>query len=296
MWNLLREVIYQHPVLLNRAPTLHRLGIQAFQPRMVLGSAIRLHPLVCSGFNADFDGDQMGIHLPICFEARAEAWNLLWSRNNILSPATGQAVLVPTQDMVLGFYYMTALLPTRSRWPFVGDPHSNRNEAQLNLAASGPRTSPVGGGYRTGNPGPPPMGGVTRRGGSEVTHLSSWPQHVSAKRGFAQQFGYYRRIFFTSLEVIRAFQKGYLEIHSPVWLKCVGRLENEGEGESPLELRINTFGRSTFIFSRYKREKDKNILLSNLYTRTTVGRVLVNDIISSANLNRNSVPERRSGT
>ena len=274
MWNLLREVIYQHPVLLNRAPTLHRLGIQAFQPRMVLGSAIRLHPLVCSGFNADFDGDQMGIHLPICFEARAEAWNLLWSRNNILSPATGQAVLVPTQDMVLGFYYMTALLPTRNRWPFVGDLDSNRNEAQLNSTASGPRISPVGGGYPTGG----------------VTHLSSWPQDISAKRGFAEQFGYYRRIFFTSLEVIRAFQKGYLEIHSPVWLKCVGKLENEGEGESPLELRINTFGRSTFIFSRYKREKDKNILLSNLYTRTTVGRVLVNDIISSAKLNRNRVP------
>ena len=278
MWNLLREVIYQHPVLLNRAPTLHRLGIQAFQPRMVLGSAIRLHPLVCSGFNADFDGDQMGIHLPICFEARAEAWNLLWSRNNILSPATGQAVLVPTQDMVLGFYYMTALLPTRSRWSFAGDQHSHRNEVQLNSNASGPRTSPYGGGSPTGG----------------VTLLSSWPQDVSAKRGFAEQFGYYRRIFFTSLEVIRAFQKGYLEIHSPVWLKCVGRLENEGEGESPLELRINTFGRSTFIFSRYKREKDKNTLLSNLYTRTTVGRVLVNDIISSANLNLNSVPEQSS--
>ena len=287
MWNLLREVIYQHPVLLNRAPTLHRLGIQAFQPRMVLGSAIRLHPLVCSGFNADFDGDQMGIHLPICFEARAEAWNLLWSRNNILSPATGQAVLVPTQDMVLGFYYMTALLPTRSRSPFAGDQDSHRKEAQLNPNASGPLTPDPG--PRT----PPYGGGYPTRG---VTHLSSWPQDVSAKLGFAEQFRYYRRIFFTSLEVIRAFQKGYLEIHSPIWLKCVGRLENEGQGESPLELRINAFGRSTFIFSRYKREKDKNTLLSNLYTRTTVGRVLVNDIISSANLKLNSVSEQSSGT
>ena len=108
MWNILRELMYHHPVLLNRAPTLHRLGIQAFQPKLVLGNAIWLHPLVCSGFNADFDGDQMGVHLPLSFAARAESWDLLWSRNNLLSPATGQPMLVPSQDMVLGFYYMTA--------------------------------------------------------------------------------------------------------------------------------------------------------------------------------------------
>ena len=108
MWDILRELMYHHPVLLNRAPTLHRLGIQAFQPKLVLGNAILLHPLVCSGFNADFDGDQMGVHLPLSFAARAESWDLLWSRNNLLSPATGQPMLVPSQDMVLGFYYMTA--------------------------------------------------------------------------------------------------------------------------------------------------------------------------------------------
>ena len=108
MWDILRELMYHHPVLLNRAPTLHRLGIQAFQPKLVLGNAIWLHPLVCSGFNADFDGDQMGVHLPLSFAARAESWDLLWSRNNLLSPATGQPMLVPSQDMVLGFYYITA--------------------------------------------------------------------------------------------------------------------------------------------------------------------------------------------
>lgn len=107
IWPLLTEIMQQLPVLLNRAPTLHRLGIQAFQPHLVAGQAILLHPLVCSAFNADFDGDQMAVHVPLSFHARAEAWKLLWSRNNLLAPATGQPILIPSQDMVLGCYYLT---------------------------------------------------------------------------------------------------------------------------------------------------------------------------------------------
>lgn len=107
IWPVLREVMSEVPVLLNRAPTLHRLGIQAFRPVLVAGQAIRLHPLVCTGFNADFDGDQMGVHVPLSYYARAEAWKLLWSRNSILAPALGDPILVPTQDMLLGCYYMT---------------------------------------------------------------------------------------------------------------------------------------------------------------------------------------------
>jgi DNA-directed RNA polymerase subunit beta' len=107
IWPLLRQIMKELPVLLNRAPTLHRLGIQAFQPRLVAGKAILLHPLVCSAFNADFDGDQMAVHVPLSFPARAEAWKLLWSRNNLLAPATGQPILTPSQDMVLGCYYLT---------------------------------------------------------------------------------------------------------------------------------------------------------------------------------------------
>lgn len=105
---LLFEIMQNHPVLLNRAPTLHRLSIQSFQPRLVEGRAIILHPLVCAAFNADFDGDQMAVHVPLSYQARAEAWKLLWSQNNLLSPATGQPVLVPSQDMVLGWYFLTA--------------------------------------------------------------------------------------------------------------------------------------------------------------------------------------------
>ena len=107
IWEILQQVLQNHPVLLNRAPTLHRLGIQAFQPKLVDGRAILLHPLVCTAFNADFDGDQMAVHIPLSFQARAEAWKLMWSRNNLLSPATGQPILVPSQDMVLGCYYLT---------------------------------------------------------------------------------------------------------------------------------------------------------------------------------------------
>jgi DNA-directed RNA polymerase subunit beta' len=107
VWDILEEVIQEHPVLLNRAPTLHRLGIQAFEPTLVEGKAIQVHPLVCHAFNADFDGDQMAVHVPLSAEAQAEARILMLSANNILSPASGRALATPTQDMVLGAYYLT---------------------------------------------------------------------------------------------------------------------------------------------------------------------------------------------
>ncbi len=107
VWDILAEVIREHPVLLNRAPTLHRLGVQAFEPELIEGKAIQLHPLVCAAFNADFDGDQMAVHLPLTLEAQMEARVLMMSTNNILSPANGEPIIVPSQDVVLGLYYMT---------------------------------------------------------------------------------------------------------------------------------------------------------------------------------------------
>ncbi|WP_176085154.1 DNA-directed RNA polymerase subunit beta' [Martelella sp. HB161492] len=109
VWDILDEVIREHPVLLNRAPTLHRLGIQAFEPTLVEGKAIQLHPLVCTAFNADFDGDQMAVHVPLSLEAQLEARVLMMSTNNILHPANGQPIIVPSQDMVLGLYYLSIL-------------------------------------------------------------------------------------------------------------------------------------------------------------------------------------------
>ena len=107
VWDILEEVIYEHPVLLNRAPTLHRMGIQAFEPMLIEGNAIRLHPLVCAGFNADFDGDQMAVHLPLSLEAQVEACTLMLATNNIFSPSNGQPIIAPSQDIVLGIYYLS---------------------------------------------------------------------------------------------------------------------------------------------------------------------------------------------
>nr|WGH13701.1 RNA polymerase b'-subunit [Lophurella pseudocorticata] len=115
VWDVLEEVIHGHPVLLNRAPTLHRLGIQAFEPILVDGRAIKLHPLVCPAFNADFDGDQMAVHIPLSLEAQAEARLLMLAPHNFLSPATGSPILMPSQDMVLGCYYLTTGNPSANR-------------------------------------------------------------------------------------------------------------------------------------------------------------------------------------
>ena len=131
VWDVLEEVIREHPVLLNRAPTLHRLGIQAFEPQLVEGKAIQIHPLVCTAFNADFDGDQMAVHLPLSAEAQAEARVLMLSTNNILKPADGRPVTMPTQDMILGLYHLT-----REREDLTGRDRPRR--AELQLAGRGP--------------------------------------------------------------------------------------------------------------------------------------------------------------
>src|ERR1700688_628515 len=127
VWDILDEVIREHPVLLNRAPTLHRLGIQAFEPVLIEGKAIQLHPLVCVAYNADFDGDQMAVHVPLSIEAQVESRALMMSTNNILSPAHGKPIIVPTQDMVLGLYYMTRERPlARGEGKFFSSPSEVR--------------------------------------------------------------------------------------------------------------------------------------------------------------------------
>ena len=131
VWDVLEEVIKEHPVLLNRAPTLHRLGIQAFEPVLVEGKAIQIHPLVCTAFNADFDGDQMAVHLPLSAEAQAESRVLMLSANNILSPASGRPIVTPTQDMVIGAYYLTEQV-------------AGRRVRAVSSATRGRRTAPRG--------------------------------------------------------------------------------------------------------------------------------------------------------
>lgn len=138
VWSVLEEVIEGHPVLLNRAPTLHRLGIQAFEPILVEGRAIQLHPLVCPAFNADFDGDQMAVHVPLSLESQAEARLLMLASNNILSPATGRPIVTPSQDMVLGCYYLTAENPAFAKdkdryFPTFDDVIIAYEQKQINL-------------------------------------------------------------------------------------------------------------------------------------------------------------------
>ncbi len=132
VWDILEEVIREHPVMLNRAPTLHRLGIQAFEPVLIEGKAIQLHPLVCAAFNADFDGDQMAVHVPLSLEAQLEARVLMMSTNNILSPANGKPIIVPSQDIVLGLYYMTM---DREAQPGEGMAFANMGELEQALDA-----------------------------------------------------------------------------------------------------------------------------------------------------------------
>jgi len=129
VWDILDEVIREHPVLLNRAPTLHRLGIQAFEPVLIEGKAIQLHPLVCAAYNADFDGDQMAVHVPLTIEAQLEARALMMSTNNILSPANGEPIIVPSQDVVLGLYWMT-----RERINALGEGMSFANVTEVSRA------------------------------------------------------------------------------------------------------------------------------------------------------------------
>ena len=136
VWDILEEVIREHPVLLNRAPTLHRLGIQAFEPVLIEGKAIQLHPLVCTAFNADFDGDQMAVHVPLSLEAQLEARVLMMSTNNILSPANGKPIIVPTQDIVLGLYYITLERERRGRAKARCSPTSARSSMRCTAARS----------------------------------------------------------------------------------------------------------------------------------------------------------------
>ncbi len=132
VWDILEEVIREHPVMLNRAPTLHRLGIQAFEPKLIEGKAIQLHPLVCAAFNADFDGDQMAVHVPLSLEAQLEARVLMMSTNNILSPANGRPIIVPSQDIVLGLYYLSQ---SRENEPGEGKIFSDLGEIEAALDA-----------------------------------------------------------------------------------------------------------------------------------------------------------------
>jgi DNA-directed RNA polymerase beta' subunit len=285
IWNTLRELISHHPILLNRAPTLHRLGIQAFQPQLIDGNAIKLHPLVCSSFNADFDGDQMAVHVPLSFHARAEAWNLLWSRNNLLSPATGQPILVPSQDMVLGWYYVTTMKPLKNL--------ENRKTQSFLKKGFGERSARyLRKSHRKQDSSTSTLAGI------DVSRDNLLPSSCLLDKDFAWNMKDVNSNFtkaslvhtdhksfkgyFTDLvAVLRAYHRQDLDLHSPIWVRFEGFLECNNEPEKPLEIRIDGLGNTLQLYMRYQRQ----LMISNsqpiLFVRTTPGRVLVNNIVHS---------------
>jgi DNA-directed RNA polymerase beta' subunit len=223
IWELLREIMQTCPVLLNRAPTLHRLGIQAFQPKLIDGRAILLHPLVCAAFNADFDGDQMAVHVPITVEARAEAWKLMLSRNNILSPATGDPLAIPSQDMVLGCYYLTTNLLNS----LAANANKGDNINLLNIKGSG--------------------------------------------------------FYFSNIEdVLKDYELKKIDLHSNIWLKWNGFLENGSDQEEPIEIRLDSLGNWKEIYNKSQKSYDSKNSLISQYILTTPGKILFNQIIQKS--------------
>ena len=207
IWDVLEEVIDGHPVLLNRAPTLHRLGIQAFEPILVEGRAIQIHPLVCPAFNADFDGDQMAVHVPLSLESQAEARLLMLASNNILSPATGRPIVMPSQDMVLGCYYLTAENPAAT------------------------------------------LGAGT---------------------------------YFSSLDdVIIAYDQKKVDIHSYIWVRFDGEIENDEDTE-PLKVEESEGGFVTKHYAYRRVREDADGTRISQYLKTTPGRIIYNKTIQDA--------------
>jgi DNA-directed RNA polymerase beta' subunit len=243
LWEILQQLMQQHPVLLNRAPTLHRLGIQAFQPKLVHGRAILLHPLVCTAFNADFDGDQMAVHLPLSFQAQGEAWKLLWSRNNLLSPATGQPILVPSQDMVLGCYYLTTSNPTATRTGLGTGGRSQlspSNQRDISLLRGRTTTEPA------------VVAKPTSRQAVVGWYFNSFSEAADA---------YHQRLF---------------SVHKPLWVRFDGPVETDTPPEEPLEVRLDFYGRSQRVSANFQETKHLQSGPSSRFVRTTVGRILVN--------------------
>jgi DNA-directed RNA polymerase subunit beta' len=272
VWVILGEILKTHPILLNRAPTLHRLGIQAFLPQLVEGKAILLHPLVCPAFNADFDGDQMAVHVPLSPATRAEALDLLWSRNHLLAPASGQPLLLPTQDMVLGFYYLTC-----SQEKFFKGLDSlipSRKALIQNQPFSSPKIH----------------GPIMDFGKGQ-----GLPFRKSTIRGPMVPVADKQEIYFSSFSQIKtAYDRGFIKLHTPIWVKWSGFVQTfatEQQArtkESLVETRIDLAGRTETLFIDSCQLSTPNKFLENKpkntqFIRTTTGRVLMHSWIFQSN-------------
>jgi DNA-directed RNA polymerase subunit beta' len=312
LWEILQQLMQQHPVLLNRAPTLHRLGIQSFQPQLVQGRAILLHPLVCTAFNADFDGDQMAVHVPLSFQAQAEAWKLLWSRNNLLSPATGQPILVPSQDMVLGCYYLTTanqralkgvtdltqdtgttasvrriLFNDRGSRHFLSHMDTRGGDSGAALAVREPACSSLllrekrhaSGAVDTLSrthriyPSFSDVSSATSNMASLTKVTNKPPFLMDATTGQRSLVGLYFESF---NDAATAYHQGHFNVHTPVWVRFDGIFETGCLSEEPLEIQLDCYGNSKELFATCQETTNLNGGESRHYVRTTAGRILLN--------------------
>ena len=223
VWDSLEVVIKDHPVMLNRAPTLHRLGIQAFEPVLVEGRAIKLHPLACTAFNADFDGDQMAVHVPLSAEAQAEARMLMLAANNLLKPSDGKPVTVPTQDMVIGSYYLTMIKEGEP-----GQPKFYKDEARTQEVSFADVKADINKDFK------------------DPRDYISNPAILCeiSEEELAQKYGYYRsyKLYRDKDEAMMAYQEGSLGMHSPAKI----RVTREVDGVTKSAVIITTIGRIIF--------------------------------------------------
>nr|WVD56091.1 beta' subunit of RNA polymerase [Tetradesmus arenicola] len=246
--HLLHKVIKNIPILLNRAPTLHRLGFQAFLPKLIEGRAILLHPMVCPSFNADFDGDQMAVHIPLTVEARTEAWKFMLATNNLMNSSTGEAIILPSQDMVLGCYYLT--LDFQSK--FVGVQLSNFLKKQNAFFMSSKQT-------------------LTQKEKNFQIQGKNFLKFGIQNKAFL--------LFHNFFSVLNAYQRQEILLHTPVWVKWNSNVDFGNEFSKPVEIRLQKNGSWEEIQPKYTTfYNHKNKQLQKVI-RTTPGRILMNYMI-----------------
>ena len=290
---ILLEVMENRPILLNRAPTLHRLGIQAFQPKLVSGRAILLHPLVCPAFNADFDGDQMAVHVPLSLQACVEAWKLMGSRNNLLSPATGEPVIIPSQDMVLGCYFLTTLdrVKTKKRFLELKDHIFTKVKAFEKTKQISRREKTFSLQEKALVAGEQKLQSIPKSLEIQKTYLL----RTNTRKNLSQKFPFASTLFAISntLKSVDSFNNYYsnkrqvlqfleqqkLHIHNSIWLRWPSYFELALKCEETLEIRVDKFGNTTYIGQNHQVYENSKFEKTTCYLKTTPGRVLMNQLI-----------------
>ncbi len=262
IWKVLQVIVQNRLVLLNRAPTLHRLGIQAFQPVLVSERAIHLHPLVCAGFNADFDGDQMAVHVPLSWEAQVEARILMWSPSNLLSPATGRAVAVPSQDMLLGLYVLTL---------------------EGSIGIYGSRQLRFDSSYLSSKKSREPI--------ESRKYRQKDSQHIKARSGLRSYQNFMRNkfglhkfpTFYDYDDVLISVNKGALaNLFCFLWLRWDAKYPVVSSRKGPIEYQVDSLGNSINIYENSYIKKNRKDSYVSKYILTTAGRVIFNQQIQQS--------------